>query len=99
MPALSEYTNVYNTALNVLKKKGFQSWYDEETDLFCAEKDGWDFMADSPCGLLGVVTIVEFIQPKNHEEYWWRVEDEQLYRNIPSEPKKYVSVTYKGINV
>lgn len=40
MPALSEYTNVYNTALNVLDKKGFRTWYDDEVDMFFAEKDG-----------------------------------------------------------
>jgi hypothetical protein len=30
MPALSEYSNVYNTALAVLREKGFQIWYDKE---------------------------------------------------------------------
>lgn len=60
MPALSEYTNVYNTALNILDKKGFSTWYDDEIDMFCAEKDGWDFMAESPCALLGVVSIYEY---------------------------------------
>ncbi len=96
MPALSEYTNVYNTALNILKKKGFNSWYDSELELFCTEKDGWDFMAESPCGLLGVVTIFEFVQPEQYDEYWWKVDDEDIYANLAKKPKEYISVIYKG---
>ena len=96
MPALGEYTNVYNSALNILKKKGFQSWYDEKSELFCSEKDGWDFMADSPCGLLGVVAMYEFIKPEQYDEYWWKVNDEELYDGLPKAPKEYVSVIYRG---
>ena len=96
MPALGEYTNVYNSALNILKSKGFQSWYDKETELFCTEKGGWDFMAESPCGLLGLVAMYEFIKPEKYEEYWWRVNDEQLYDGLPRAPKEYVSVIYRG---
>jgi len=29
MLALSEYSNVYNTALVILQRKGYQAWYDE----------------------------------------------------------------------
>ena len=98
MPALSEYTNVYDTALKVLNKKGYQFWFDEELELFCAEKEGWDFMAESPCSLLGVIAIYEFVNPKEFKEYWWKVEGENLYNSIPKQPKEYVSVIFRGKN-
>ena len=40
MPTLGEYVNVYNSALNTLRKKDYQLWYDEDSDMFCAERDG-----------------------------------------------------------
>ena len=63
MPTLSEYTNVYNSALQLLRKKGFQVWIDKPLQLFCAERDGWDFMAESPVGLLGLVAMYECLEP------------------------------------
>lgn len=98
MPALSDYTNVYATAIEVLLAKGFQVWHDERTKLFCAERDGWDFMADSPTALLGVVAIFEHVQPSSFVDYWWRVappERSDLYLKLPSEPDPYVSVVRK----
>jgi hypothetical protein len=50
-PALGEYVNVYNSALNVISKKGYQLWYDADSDLFGAERGGWDFLADNPISL------------------------------------------------
>ena len=92
MPTLSEYTNVYKTALTVIRKKGFRTWYDDKTDLFCAEKDGWDFCAYSPCGLLGVISIYEHVNPSEYKEYWWRLNDgEELSHSKP----EYVSVMKK----
>ena len=70
-------------------------WYSEGTQLFCAEKDGWDFMAESPCGLLGVISMYEFHQPTNYQEYWWKLDTETLYHNLPKKPKRYVPVTRK----
>ncbi len=99
MPSLSEYTNVYNSVLNILKKKGFQSWYDEDSELFCTEKDGWDFMAESPCGLLGLVALYEFVKPKKYDEYWWRVNEEDIYEKLPNKPNEYVSVVYQDKSV
>ncbi|MGI1679854.1 MAG: hypothetical protein K6L75_14020 [Cellvibrionaceae bacterium] len=96
MPTLSEYSNVYNSALILLTKKGYQSWYDSEAELFCAEKDGWDFMAESPCGLLGLVSMFEFIKPSKYEEYWWKLEGEDIYKNLPQKPNEYVSVIYSS---
>ncbi|PWF25499.1 hypothetical protein [Corticimicrobacter populi] len=92
MPALSEYSNVYNTALNVLDRKGFSVWYDEEAEMFCAERNGWDFMAETPCGLLGLVAIHEFQNPSSFEAYWWRLDDKDLYGQMSNTAPDYVSV-------
>lgn len=95
MPVLSDYADVYNTALNILDKKGFRIWYDKKIDVFCAEKDGWDFMADSPCDLLGLIAIYEYKKPTAYKEYWWRLDDKSLYREMPTEKPSYISVTEK----
>lgn len=92
MPALGEYSNVYNTALLILQQKGFRTWYDEQTSLYGCERDGWDFLADSPTGLLGLVAIFEFKQPTVFREYWWREEGPQLYANLPKKPPDYTPV-------
>jgi hypothetical protein len=92
MPALSEYTNVYNTVFVILQKKGYRFWYDRELDLFWAEKDGWDFTSPSPCGLLGVIAIFEYKQPTEPTDYWWVEEGPDLYGNLPSDPPDYVPV-------
>ena len=96
MPSLSEYRNVDNTALNVLKQKGFNIWYDEDAALFCAEKNGWDFMADSPCGLLGIVTIYEWKNPKSYHEYWWKIDKPDLVNTLSKEVPQYKSVCDHG---
>jgi hypothetical protein len=96
MPALSEYSNVYNTALVVLRRKGFQVWYEKARDVYCAERGGWDFEANTPCGLLGVVAIFEEKQPSNHREYWWKEDTPALYGSFPEHPpREYVPVWLK----
>ncbi|MDN0088686.1 hypothetical protein QVN42_15100 [Yersinia nurmii] len=95
MPALSEYSSVTNTAFNILDKKGYNVWYNNKLDMYCAEKDGWDFMADSPCGLLGVISIYEFKKPEKYQEYWWRDEDKDLLETLSDTPPEYTSVIYK----
>ena len=92
MPALSEYTNVYNTALLILQQKGFRLWYDEPTATYCCERDGWDFRADSPTGLLGVVAIFEHKRPPEFREYWWREQGPLSYRDLPRTPPDYQPV-------
>jgi hypothetical protein len=92
MPALSEYSNVYNTAILILERKGFRVWVDSKTSLYCCERDGWDFMADTPCGLLGVVAIFEFKTPKECGEYWWREDGPDRYGSLPTQAPEYVSV-------
>lgn len=95
MPALGEYPNVYNSALAVLSSKGFQVWFDEKADMYCAEKDGWDFMADNPISLLGLVAIFEHARPTAYKEYWWRQATDLEYHKLPRQPRPYVPVTSK----
>lgn len=92
MPVVSEYTNVYTTAVTVLEQAGFQVWYDEETELYGCERGGWDFMAESPVGLLGLVKLYETMAPEQYGEYWWRREDGTPFRELPRAPRPYVSV-------
>ncbi|WP_218057934.1 MULTISPECIES: hypothetical protein [unclassified Gilliamella] len=95
MPALSEYSNISNTVFNILNKKGYQIWYDERLKMYCAERNGWDFMADSPSGLLGLVSIYEFKQPAIYKEYWWKDDNKSLLDNLSRKKPKYISVTDK----
>ena len=95
MPALSEYANVSNTVFNILDKKGYQIWYDDEVDMYCAQKNGWDFMAYSPCGWLGLVNIYEFRKPAIYKEYWWRDNEKDLLDNLSRKKPKYISVIYQ----
>jgi hypothetical protein len=96
MPALSEYTNVYNTALVVLQQKGFQVWYDKKLDAYLAEKDGWDFLSQTPCGLLGVIAIFEHKRPSAYGEYWWKEDEPDLFQKLPERPlKDYIPVWKK----
>ncbi|APR86767.1 hypothetical protein A7982_12116 [Minicystis rosea] len=95
MASLSEYSNVYNTAFLVLKSKGFQVWFNSEDETYCAEKDGWDFKSDSPCGLLGLIAIYEFKHPTIYSEYWWKEEGEDIYGNLPVHPREFIPVWKK----
>jgi hypothetical protein len=79
MAALSEYTNVYNTALLLLQKK----------------KEGWDFMSDSPCGLFGLIGIFELKSPSEYSEYWWREDGPNIYRTLAKQPRPYDPVWKK----
>jgi hypothetical protein len=95
MPSLSEYTNVYNSALVTLEKKGYQVWFDEEMDAYWAEKDGWDFAAWDPCGLLGLVAMFEFKKPERYDQYWWREREPELYDNLPKAPSRPYKPVYQ----
>ena len=96
MPALSEHSNVYNTALVILRQKGFQLWQDEH-EQYWAERDGWDFCAESPTSLLGLVAIFEHSAPKEPTEYWWRQREPELYGRglLPRAAHPYESVVRK----
>ena len=93
MPALGEYVNVYNSALQVLEDKGFRVWIDKHANMFCAERSGWDFMAENPISLLGLVAMLEYRSPDVYKEYWWKSEGSLDYRTLPEGPPNYISVT------
>ncbi|KDN09921.1 MULTISPECIES: hypothetical protein [unclassified Gilliamella] len=64
--------------------------------MYCAEKNGWDFIADSPSGLLGLIRIYEFKKPAIYKEYWWKDDDKNLLNNLRKKPK-YISIIDKNI--
>lgn len=90
MPALSYYANVHNTALVILERKGYRVWTEGET--YRAEKDGWDFLADDPVQLLGVVSIYEFHRPTSFREYWWKIDEPWLRDSLPTAAPEFTPV-------
>jgi hypothetical protein len=95
MPALSYYSNVHNTAVVILQEKGYRVWTEPDGERWCAEKAGWDFMADDPVQLLGLIGIHEHCQPQAFCEYWWRRRDPWLMDSVPTAPPDYISVIYR----
>lgn len=81
--------------LNILDKKGFRMWYDEDFEMYCAEKEGWNFMANSPSKLLGLVTIYECKQPVKYKNYWWKDNDIDLLECLNRRKPNYISVCNK----
>jgi hypothetical protein len=92
VPALGEYANVFDTALAVLEQKGYAVWKDETADMFCAQRAGWDFTADSPISLLGLVAIYEHKHPDTYTEYWWRTQPAHGWQSLPTTPPDYTPV-------
>ena len=92
MPTLSAYSNVENTALIILKKKGYNVWLNKSDNLYFAERNGWDFCANSITELLGLIGIYEYHNPKNYREYWWMIKDEWLLNDLPDRSPQYKSV-------
>ena len=84
MPALSSYLNVYNSALVILRDKGFKVWTTQDEGTWYAERNGWDFMADDPIALLGLIAIFEYHNPQTHSEYWWKIDSPCLVDSIPT---------------
>lgn len=96
MPALSAYSNVENTSLIILQNKGFNVWYDQNSGLYYAEQNGWDFSANSITELLGVVAIFEYHKPECYKEYWWEISDKWLLDDIPTKAPKYTPIWQKS---
>jgi hypothetical protein len=84
MPDLSAYPNVYNTAMVILKTKGFTIRYDR-AEYWHAKRDDWEFCADDPIQLLGLVSIYEHRQPTNKKEYWWKIDEPDLLSQLDPE--------------
>lgn len=93
---LSSHSNVYNTCLRILNKKGFvlkiEEYDDDENEkyetLWIAEKNGAVFKADNPIELLGLTFVYEFVDPKEDKSYWWTVKGEDIWDEL-SEHKIY----------
>ena len=85
MPDLSSYLNVYNTALVVLDRKGWSLRFEKAQDRWYAKKDEWEFLADDPMQLLGLVAIFENRAPKKKEEYWWKIDQPDLLSKFDPE--------------
>jgi hypothetical protein len=92
VPTISEFPNVYDSALDLLEKKGFQLWFDEKSDLFFAERNGWDFAAENPISLLGLVAIFEAEEPSQFHECWWRRKGIEPRAQLPKVPVPYDSI-------
>jgi hypothetical protein len=92
VPALGEYPNVWDSALAVLEEKGWQVWRNPTADLYCAERDGWDFTADTPISLLGLVALYEHRRPDSYSEYWWRARPRRAGTDLPTSPPDYTPV-------
>jgi len=95
MPALNAHSNVYNTCLLLLRKRGWRFWITQKGTAFetyWGERKGWDFSASSPLELLGLVAIYEIKKPSHYQEYWWREEGTSIYpHDIPARTPKYRS--------
>ena|SRR5882762_5931268 len=98
MAALADHTNVFDTVISILEKKGYQIWYVGASCTYYAEKDGWDFASNSPVGLLGVVSIFEFLNPTVWAEYWWRMAPFGLHQELPDSPMRPYEPIYKRSN-
>ena len=85
MTDLSSYLNVFNTCLVLLDRRGYQLAYDKESDAWFAEKNGFRFRADNPIELLGLAAIYEEIRPREHAEYWWRIQEPDLLSGLDPE--------------
>jgi hypothetical protein len=95
MPALATYANVLNTALVILQRKGYRVWSNEDESMWYAERQGWDFQADDPIQLLGLVGIFEHHQPTDFREYWWQIQEPFVIDSIPKQSPDYTPVWKK----
>lgn len=57
-------------ALGILRDKGYRLWRDIRDDTVNAEREGWDFSADDPLSLLGVIAIFEATAPPRFQTGW-----------------------------
>lgn len=92
MPALGDYPNVWDSAIAVLEEKGYAVWHDPRAELYCAQRAGWDFAADTPTALLGLVAIYEHRDPAEYAENWWRARPRQRGTDLPTTPPDYTPV-------
>jgi hypothetical protein len=82
MPDISAYLNVYNTSLVVIRSKGFDLKFDAQKETWYATKGEWEFMADDPMQLLGLVAIYDYHNPKLKREYWWKIDEPDILTQL-----------------
>ena len=82
MPDLSAYLNVYNTALVILERKGWSLSFDKSNEQWLAKREDWEFLADDPMQLLGLVGIYEYRAPATKEEYWWKLDEPNVFARL-----------------
>ncbi len=90
MPLGSNF-NVWNTCLRLMRVRGYTIKVEGELDedgcwpadpLWIAEKDKFRFMGDNPIELLGLISVYDHIQPIEDDDYWWRIDGEDIRREI-----------------
>jgi hypothetical protein len=85
MPDIGAHLNVYNTALVILERKGWALRLDDSQGWWFANKGDWEFLADDPMQLLGLVAIYEYHAPKTKKEYWWKIDEPDLFSKMDPE--------------
>lgn len=90
MPLGSNF-NVWNTCLRILRLRGYAIEVEGELDadgcwpcdaLWIAKKNQFCFMGDNPIELLGLVGVYDHVQPDHDDDYWWRVDGEDIRREV-----------------
>ena len=82
---LSEIHDVNNVAIITLSERGYRVWWEASerpsADDWWAEKDGREFVAKSPLGLLGLVALWE----SRGDEWQKRPEEPELLEQLKEE--------------
>jgi hypothetical protein len=85
--SLGSHGNVYNTCLLIVKERGYRLSIDDagvsSPTIWVAEKDGYDFRADNPIELLGLIAVYEYRQPDGPPKpYWWNVDEPDIFMEL-----------------
>lgn len=68
---LTDHYHNYPLMIKIATDKGYYLWVDKSGS-FWAEKEGWDFVSDNLAGLLGIIFIYEYKNPKIYKDGWWK---------------------------
>jgi hypothetical protein len=96
MASLRSHTDVYNTCLLLLRQKGYKLWVEGDLDpdgcvsplslSWKAKKDGYDFQANNPIELLGLISLYELKAPSRPSKpQWWKIDGPDLYQELLNE--------------
>jgi hypothetical protein len=70
---------------DILQQKGYTLRHDREKDTWHADKDGWEFLADNPIELLGLLSIYDHHAPKEKGGNWWKINKPDLLAELDPE--------------